>query len=341
MKRFFALLIARNKEFIRDRGSMAWSLLFPFLIIFGFYFAFSEKNQDIFKVAIYKTKLQSEQVVKNQTQLLSTKYIQFIETQDVEASLEKLKRHQIDMVLSLEGEAKYWTNSSSPKGYLLEKILAGEAGGAETRFHKEQVTGREIRYIDWLLAGLLSMNVMFGSLFGVGYVIVRYRKSGVLRRIKTTPVTAFEFLSAQVFSRLLLMLLMCAIVLIGCHQLIHIQMIGSYADLFVVLIVGALCMISLALVVAARIKSEEFAGGVLNLLTWPMMLFSGVWFSLEGTNPVLQKIAQIFPLTHLVDASRAIITEGASLTQVSGHLILLGALTVVFMTVSSWLFQWE
>lgn len=341
MKRFIALLIARNKEFIRDRGSMAWSLLFPFLIIFGFYFAFSEKNQDIFKVGVFKQNLQSEQILKTQPQFLSTKYIQFIDTTNVDASIEKLKRHQLDMVISLGENPKYWTNSSSPKGYLLEKILAGEANGSELRFQKEQVTGREIRYIDWLLAGLLSMNVMFGSLFGVGYVIVRYRKSGVLRRIKTTPVSAFEFLAAQVFSRLILMLLMCAIVLIGCHQLIHLQMIGSYTDLFVVLIIGALCMISLALVVAARITSEEFAGGVLNLLTWPMMLFSGVWFSLEGTNPVLQKIAQIFPLTHLVDASRAIITEGATLANVSGHLVLLGVLTVVFMAVSSWLFQWE
>ncbi len=334
MKRFLTLLNVRNKEFVRDRGSMTWSLLFPFLIIIGFSFAFSGKDQDLFKVAVQKIETQK-------FEFLSTKYIQFIEINDTQPAIEKLKRHQIDMVLITGDNPKYWINSSSPKGYLLEKMLTSSSLQHSGHISREQVSGREIRYVDWLLAGLLSMNVMFGSLFGVGYVIVRYRKAGVLRRIKATPVTAFEFLAAQVASRLMLMMGTCVIVLVGCRLLVNVQMIGSYIDLFIALLLGSLCMISLALVVASRISSEEFAGGLLNVLTWPMMLFSGVWFSLEGTNPILQKIAQIFPLTHLVDATRAIITEGAGLADVSGHLVLLGGLSLVFIAISSWLFQWE
>ncbi|NBO37933.1 ABC transporter permease [bacterium] len=340
MKRFLALFNVRNKEYVRDRGSMAWGFLFPFLIIVGFSFAFSGKNQDIFKVAVFKPT--QVEAAAQPPEFLQTKYIQFFNVDEVDAALEKLKRHQVDMVISLaKNDSKYWINSSSPKGYLLEKIVSSERSVAGQTFHREQVTGREIRYVDWLIAGLLSMNVMFSSLFGVGYVVVRYRKAGVLRRIKATPVTAFEFLSAQVASRLILILTTCAIVLAGCRLLVDFQMFGSYFDLFVVLGIGALCLISLALVVAARVSSEEFAGGILNILTWPMMLFSGVWFSLEGTNPMLQKVAQIFPLTHMVDAARAIMTEGASLAAVSGHLVLLCGLTAVFMALSSFLFRWE
>jgi ABC-2 type transport system permease protein len=339
MKRFLALLSVRNKEFIRDRGSLAWSLLFPFLIVIGFSFAFSGRQQDVFKVGVDHAALASNIQGSSLSEFLSTKYVQFVEVNELQPALEKLKRHQFDMVVSWQDSPRYWINSSSPKGYLLEKILAGQHSG--TAVVREQVSGREIRYVDWLLAGLLSMNVMFGSLFGVGYVIVRYRKAGVLRRIKTTPVTAFEFLAAQVTSRLMLMLVMSVIVLVGCRWLLDVQMVGSYLDLFVALLLGALCMISLALVVAARISSEEFAGGLLNLLTWPMMLFSGVWFSLEGTNPILQNIAQISPLTHLVDSTRAIMTEGATLIDVRGHLLVLGVLSVVFIAISSWLFQWE
>lgn len=341
MKRFFALLVARNKEFVRDTGSMAWSLLFPFLIILGFSFAFSGRNQDIFKVAVLKTQTSTPSEQALSQDFLQTKFINFVETQELKPAIEKLQRHQFDMVISTDTQPKYWINSSSPKGYLLEKIITGENPEGKAGFIREQVNGREIRYVDWLIAGLLGMNVMFGSLFGVGYVIVRYRKSGVLRRLKATPVSAFEFLSAQVVSRLLLMMTACAIVLAGCRFLVDLQVVGSYLDLFVVLLVGSLCMISLALVVASRISSEEFAGGLLNVLTWPMMLFSGVWFSLEGTNPLLQKFSKILPLTHLVDASRLIITEGAALSQVSGHLLLMLALTATFMTLSSWLFQWE
>jgi ABC-2 type transport system permease protein len=341
MKRFFALFVARNKEFVRDTGSMAWSLLFPFLIIIGFSFAFSGQNQDIFKVAVYKTENTNAESQTVSREFMQTKFIKFIDTSKLDNAIEKLKRHQYDMIISIGEQPKYWINSSSPKGYLLEQIISKENLNNRTGFSKEQVSGREIRYVDWLIAGLLGMNVMFGSLFGVGYVIVRYRKSGVLRRLKATPVSSFEFLSAQVASRLLLMMTACAIVLAGCKFLVNLQVVGSYFDLFTVLIVGSLCMISLALVVASRLSSEEFAGGLLNVLTWPMMLFSGVWFSMEGANPVLQKFSKILPLTHLVDASRLIITEGAGLGQVSGHLTLMIGLTIVFIALSSWLFQWE
>lgn len=339
MKKFFALFVARNKEYIRDRGSMAWGLLFPFLIILGFSFAFSGKDQDIFKAVIMTNGSAAEQV--RNSEFLKTNFIQFIESDSLESSLGKLKRHQIDLLISGDPLPQYWINSSSPKGYILEKMIAGQKTPNGDTFKKEVVEGKEIRYVDWLMSGLLSMNIMFSSLFGVGYVIVRYRKAGVLRRIKATPVSAFEFLSAQVASRFLLILATSLIVLVGCHLLVGVQMVGSYANLFIVLATGALCLISLALVVASRVASEEFAGGLLNLLTWPMMLFSGVWFSLEGTNPLLQKTAQIFPLTHMVDASRAIMTEGAGLMDISEHLVVLGGLTLIFMAVGSWLFKWE
>ena len=116
---------------------------------------------------------------------------------------------------------------------------------------------------------------------------------------------------------------------------------GSYANLFLISLLGAICLISLGLLVSARLSSEELAGGILNLLTWPMMLLSGVWFSLEGTNPVVQKIAQFLPLTHLVDGARAIMTEGAGLMDIAPHLAILALMTAVFLSIGSFIFRWE
>ena len=99
--------------------------------------------------------------------------------------------------------------------------------------------------------------------------------------------------------------------------------------------------IFLGLLVAARLASEEFAGGLLNLLTWPMMLLSGVWFSLEGTHTVVQKAAQVLPLTHLVDGARAIMTEGAGLVDIAPHLLVLGLMSAVFLLIGSLIFRWE
>ena len=105
--------------------------------------------------------------------------------------------------------------------------------------------------------------------------------------------------------------------------------------------VGAICLISLGLLVAARLSSEELAGGLLNLLTWHLMLLSGVWFSLEGTNPIVPKIARFFPLTHLVDGARSIMTEGAGLMDIAPHLAILALMTAVFLAIGSLIFRWE
>jgi ABC-type multidrug transport system permease subunit len=152
------------------------------------------------------------------------------------------------------------------------------------------VEGRALRYVDWLLPGLLAVNMMFSCLFGVGYVIVRYHKIGVLRRFKATPLSAFEFLAAQVGSRFLLVMAVTIIIYIGTDVFLDFLMLGSYALLFLVFTAGALCLIALGLLFAARTASEELAGGLLNLVSWPMMLLSGAWFSLEGTPGWIQML---------------------------------------------------
>jgi ABC-type multidrug transport system permease subunit len=142
-------------------------------------------------------------------------------------------------------------------------------------------------------------------------------------------------------SRLLLIQTITVLVYAGCNYFIHFQMRGSYANLFLISLVGAVCLISLGLLVASRLSSEELAGGILNLLTWPMMLLSGVWFSLEGTNPIVRKIAQFLPLTHLVAAARAIMTEGAGLVDIAPHIAILAVMTAVFLSIGSFIFRWE
>jgi ABC-type multidrug transport system permease subunit len=340
MKGFWAILVARNKEFYRDTGAMAWNILFPVLVVLGFSFAFSGSNQDLFKAAI----------VDHATvgAFRDTKFVQFIDAPSggLDETLLKLRRHQVDVVVApgagapgTAGGPRYWINESSPKGYLLEKLLREAAAGAPLT--KGTVEGREIRYVDWLISGLLAMNMMFSALFGVGYTIVRYRKNGVLKRLKATPLGPFSFLLAQVASRLWLITVLTAAIFAGCHALVHFRMEGSYFDLALVMVMGAMCLISLGLLVAARISSEELAGGVLNLITWPMMFLSGVWFSLEGAHPAVRMAAQAFPLTHVIDAARAIMTEGATLGMVAPHLAVLAAMTAAFLALGTWVFRWQ
>ena len=330
-KRFSAVLKARNKEFIRDRASLSWNIVMPILLIAGLAFAFSKPDQNLFSVGYLGTP-------PAHSEFFHTQHIEFIAMKDLESAMVKVERHQIDMLVDI-GQMRYWVNDTNPKGYLLEHLIRSE--GQSTAYTKGTVTGRAVRYVDWLLPGILGMNMMFSALFGVGYVIVRYRKNGMLKRLKATPLTAFEFLTAQVVSRLWLILFISAIVYIGTDIFLDFTMNGSYLNLLLVFALGSMCMISLGLLSASRIASEELAGGLLNLLTWPMMFLSGVWFSLEGSPAILQKIAQLLPLTHVIDATRAIMIDGAGLVQVAPHLIVLAVLTLVFLLLGSRFFRWE
>jgi ABC-type multidrug transport system permease subunit len=195
--------------------------------------------------------------------------------------------------------------------------------------------------VDWLVSGLLSMNMMFSALFGVGYNLVRYRKNGVLKRLKATPLRAAEFLAAQVVSRLILIMGVFAVVYHGSDYFLHFQRLGSLLDLYLIFALGSACLISLGLLVAARVTSEELAGGILNMLSWPMMFLSGVWFSLEGAPKALRLIAGMMPLTHLIDAARAVMTEGATLAQVAPHLCILAGMTLLFLVIGARTFRWD
>ena len=332
MKRFFSILIARNKEFYRDKGTMIWTFAFPLLVILGFSFAFSGGSQDLYKVAIYPAS-----ATQHTEPALHLRYIQYIPVDSLEPAIEKVSRHQYDLLVAPDATGsggKYWVNSSSPKGYFLEKILPSQ-------FAKQEVTGRETRYVDWLIPGMLAMNMMFSALFGVGYTIVRYRKNGVLKRLKATPLSAVEFLAAQIGSRLTLVLLVSTLVFTGTHLLIGYPMYGSYLHLLLVFALGASSLIGIGLVIAARLRTEEMADGLLNLISWPMMFLSGIWFSLDGMHPWVQKLALIFPLTHVTTAARAVMIDGAGLATIAPQLGVLAGFTLVCLGIGAALFRWE
>jgi ABC-2 type transport system permease protein len=335
MKRFLAILHARNMEFIRDKSSVGWNILFPLLLVIGFALVFTGDPKPLFKVGV----MGDPTTLKHgDASLFQTKYVQFIPIDDQAKGIDKVEHFQLDMLVDLRSGRRYWINATSPNGYVLERMLGAEG---KTLYRRNVVTGHEIRYVDWVVPGILAMNMMFSCLFGVGYVIVRYRKNGFLKRLKATPLRPFEFLLAQMVSRLLLIQTITVVVYAGCNYFIHFQMRGSYVNLFLISLAGAICLISIGLLVAARLSSEELANGILNLITWPMMLLSGVWFSLEGTNPAVRKIAQFLPLTHLVDGARAIMTEGAGLAGIAPHLAILILMTVVFLSIGSLIFRWE
>ncbi len=337
-KRFFAVFKARNIEFFRDRSSLGWNLFFPILLLVGFSFIFSGDGRPAYKVGLLVEQVEAQHKNENeaQTALTQLRFIDFINYNDLELAKAKLSRHSLDLLVDYNAK-RYWVNEESSKSYLVEKIFLGQ----QTGFTRLQSSGKSIRYVDWVLPGILGMNMMFSCLFGVGYVIVRYRKNSVLKRLKATPLSAFEFVSAQLLSRLFIVMFMSTVVYTGCNVFFDFFMLGSYVDLFIIGALGAFCLISLGLLVASRSKSEELIGGLLNVTSWPMMMLSGVWFSLEGAPEGLKILADFMPLTHLVVGARAVITEGATLSDISFHINILLLMSSVFLVLGAYLFSWN
>jgi len=329
VKRFLAVVKARNLEFFRDKSSLGWNLIFPILMLVGLSFVFSGEGRSAYKVGVID-------LPSVQSSFIETRYIDFIDYKDQEKAKIKLEQHSIDLIIDFKKQY-YWVNEGSPNSYLVEKILLGQ----QANFERLQTHGKKIRYVDWVLPGILGMNMMFSCLFGVGYVIVRYRKNSVLKRLKATPLSAFEFVSAQLVSRLFIVMLMSSVVYTGCNFLFDFYMLGSYFDLLIIGLAGAFSLITLGLLVACRSKSEELVGGLLNVTSWPMMILSGVWFSLEGAPDAIKAIGDIFPLTHLVAGARKIITEGATLSEISYHLWVLVVMSAIFLALGSYLFSWN
>ena len=334
-RRIASVIRTRNLEFIRDRSATAWAVLMPFLLIIGFSFMFTDENKTLYKVGV----LGEVSAQSQHHDFFQTRHIEFIPYQNLEAGIAKVDRHQLDMLLDLRAAPRYWINTTSSNGYVLERLLGSQPSAIA--FEKQAVSGAEIRYIDWAFPGILSLNIMFNCLFGVGYVIVRYRKSGFLKRLKATPLRPAEFLIAQMVSRLLLIQTITVVVFAISLWILDLRMIGSYFLLFLLSLVGSLCLISMALMVAARIGSEELAGGLLNLATWPMMLLSGAWFSLEGSPPWLQTFAQFLPLTHMINGARAVMTEAAGFSDILPQLAILTILSVVFTAIGAMIFRWN
>jgi ABC-2 type transport system permease protein len=337
-QRIVTLTRARTIEFYRDRSAVGWNLLFPLLIIVGFSVMFARDGETMFRVGVIAGELPvAGNLSSEYRNLEKTKGIELLPVASLQEAMDRLQHHRLDLVIEPQS-GRYWLDPSSAQGQILEKVLYSQVPPATPR---QQVTKPAISYLEWLFPGVLGMNMMFSSLYGVGYTVVRYRKNGVLKRLSVTPVRPFEFLTSQILSRMMVLLVTTGIVFGGSILLYGFEVQGSYLDLLIIFTLGGFSMIALSLVVASRSSSEEFADGILNLIAWPMMFLSEVWFPLDGARPWVRQLSHLFPLTHLVNGARRIMNDGAGLLDLNLHLLALLFMSALFLVVGSKMFTWQ
>jgi ABC-type multidrug transport system permease subunit len=197
------------------------------------------------------------------------------------------------------------------------------------------------RYIDFLIPGLLGMNLMGSAMWGLGFAIVDARRKKLMKRLVATPMPRHYYLLSFVLARLVLLVAEVGVLLGFGAWVFQVPVRGSMLDLAVLCVLGSLAFSALGLLIASRAQTIEAASGLMNTAMMPMWIVSGVFFSAQRFPGVLQPAIRALPLTALIDALRAHMLQGANLAQLAPQLGVLTVWLLVCFTLALKLFRWR
>lgn len=330
---------SRVVEFYRDPGAVFWVFGLPLVLALALGLAFRNRPADPVRVAVVDRAPTAEALQGDDSFMVTN-------AASDEAAL-LLRRGQVDLlVVEHAGVLTYRFDDTRPEGryarIAVERALERARGRQDLIPSNEQrIAEPGSRYIDFLLPGLIGMNLLGSSMWGLGYNVVDARKRKLLKRLAATPMRRGHYLASLMLSRLVFLVAeVAALVVIGQFAF-GVSVQGSYAAVAFVSLCGGLSFTGLALLVATRTASTEVASGFMNLAMLPMYLLSGSFFSAKHFPEWLQPFVQALPLTALNDSLRAIINEGATLTSQLGEVGIMAAWGAIPFVVALRLFRWQ
>ena len=339
---FTQLILSRLREFYREPEAIFWVYGFPLILAIGLGIAFSGGKPEPPKVDIQgdpgDTKVQELVKILESAQMK-------VEVHDADECSRRLKRGATSLFIIPDSKYTFVFDEARAESVLArrwvgEAILEKKIGTTEP-FINSPVPEAGGRYIDFLLPGLIGMNIMGGGLFGVGFVLVDMRVRKLFKRLLATPMRRGDFLFAILVARLLFLIPeMLSLLLIG-YFFFHVPIFGNLLVLILVIVVGAMMFNSIGLLIGCRTEKTETASGLMNLVMLPMYLLSGVFFSSKRFPPEIQPIIQALPLTQLNDALREVMLEGLSLLEIAWRLGIMLAWTAVCLPLALRWFRWR
>ena len=221
-----------------------------------------------------------------------------------------------------------------------QALITAGGGSPEPLVIVQEVAGRDLGYIDFLVPGILGLTIMQLGIFSVAFGFVQLKTTGTLRRLFATPTSPSYFLSAQVSSRLIITLVQ-VLILLGVGLWFGVQLVGSVVVILALSVLGAVVFLAMGYGIAGWAKNENQAAPVANLISLPMMFLSGSFFPREAMPEFLQQVTRFLPLTYLNDALRAVINDGAGLDVIGTDVIGLAVWGVISFFIATRLFKWE
>jgi ABC-2 type transport system permease protein len=336
------ITIARLKEFYREPGALFWVFVFPVFMAVVLGIAFGQRPPSKPKIAVVDTAPD-----KWVLPALGNDAVDATEMTEEEARL-ALKKGSLDLILKTEvnGEVTYIYDATLAESRIAKLTADHVLNRVETnapRLRSTDVTPKRpgTRYIDFLIPGLIGLNIMGGSMWGVGYALVLARKHKVLRRLAATPMRRSHFLIGYMLFRVIFLSFELAALLIFGYFAFDVIIQGSVIVVIALGLLGALAFTGMGLMVAARIESLEAANGWLNFIMLPSWLLSGAFFSYTRFPEFLHSFIQLLPLTALNDGVRMVYNEGASLIDVSHQILVLVGWGIISFVVALRIFRWQ
>jgi ABC-2 type transport system permease protein len=311
---FSELLKARLREFIREPETIFWVYAFPVLLAIGLGVAFRNRPAERVFVDIQQHAA-AEDVARNLRKLPD--FVVAIHSKP--ECMDRLRLGKSTLAVLPGEKVEYVFDPTRPESVLarqqVDDALQRAAGRRDPVITADRhVTEPGTRYIDFLIPGLIGMNLLAGSMWGVGYVIVDMRVRKLLKRFMATPMKRSHFLWSALGGRMVFMIPELIVILGAGVILFKFPIRGNVFSILFLSLLGAISFTGLGLLAACRAQKLETVSGIMNIIMMPMWLLSGVFFSPERFPDIFQVFIQALPLTQFNNALRAVILEGASLS---------------------------
>jgi len=309
----FELFLCRMRMFYREPDAIFWTYGFPVLLTIGLGVAFRTKPPDKVQVAV-----EDAPALREIRRMLETDQSFQTLVGSVAQCETWIRKGEADIAVLHSDGVEYRSDPTRPEAAIarlkVDEAIQRAAGRTDVVTIKDaHVTAPGARYIDFLIPGLLGMNLMGGGLWGIGFVTVDMRIRKLLKRLVATPIRKRDFFLSLIGSRMVFTIPEMLLLLVTGWLLFRVAIEGSLVSIAIVTGVGALSFAGLGLFLASRARKIETISGLMNAVMLPMWIFSGIFFSSKRFPDVLQPFIQALPLTQLNNALRAVITDGAPL----------------------------
>jgi len=335
------LTAARFREFLREPEAVFWVFAFPVLLTCALGLAFRSQGRPDVIVGV----ISGPEAAGLEQTLMKEPGVR-VRTLDRSAADEALRHGAIHVLVIPGNPVTYELDPSRPESrvgrYVVDERLQAAAG----RQSALTVTDRLVsvpgsRYIDWVVPGLLGMNIMGTGMWSIGFSVVQARTRKLLKRLMATPMRRSDYLLAQMLARLMFLVLEVAALLGFARFVFGIPVNGSWLTLTGFCLLGAVAFSGLGLLVASRAKTVEGVSGLVNLVMVPMWIFSGVFFASENFPDSMQPFISLLPLTALNQALRGVMIDGAGVGALLSQAAILGTWLMVGFVAALKLFRWR